>query len=206
MTRAARLPPRAGRARDHHRRAAAGAVRRAGGRRATGSPASARSRRATAAGSTAASSSCPPRSAATSTGDDTVWEHEPLRRLAARRASSRLRASRLLAADGHPARQASLRSSGTRETRRGRCGSRPRVLARPARAAHRPHRLQGQLARALAREPRRRGGRASPGVPHRRRRSSSSRASAEGVDVDRGRHPRLRTRCGAPSPSRGPRS
>ena len=49
---------------------------------ADGDRASRRSRRATAAGSTAASSCCRRRCSTTSTGDATVWEREPLERLA----------------------------------------------------------------------------------------------------------------------------
>ena len=39
-------------------------------------------------------------------GDATIWEHEPLERLVASGQSARVRASRILAADGHAARQA----------------------------------------------------------------------------------------------------
>ena len=56
-------------------------------------------------------------------GDDTLWEQEPLRELAARRRADGLRAPRLLAADGHAARQAACwKSSGTAARRRGRSG------------------------------------------------------------------------------------
>ena len=77
-----RLPPRAGHGRDRDRRAAARPLRRAGDRRRARAPASPRSRTATAAGSTAASSCSRPRCGATSATTTTIWEHEPLERLA----------------------------------------------------------------------------------------------------------------------------
>ena len=64
---------------------------------------------------------------------DTVWEREPLERLARERPARRLRPRRLLAPDGHAAGQEPPRGAlGTRARRRGRRGSEPIVLARRA--------------------------------------------------------------------------
>ena len=88
--RAGRLPPRRRDAGHGDRGAAAGPLRRARDRRRPRRAASRRSRAATAPGSTAASSCCRPRSATTSTATTTIWEQEPLERLAARRPARRL--------------------------------------------------------------------------------------------------------------------
>ena len=84
-------------------------------------------------------------------GDETVWEREPMERLAARRPA------RALPHDGFWQPMDTLRDKSYLEelwavgrARRGRTGSEPGVLARPPRAAHRAHRLQGKLARAVA--------------------------------------------------------
>ena len=101
-----RLPPRARQAGDGHRGAAARPLRRARARRRRASTASSRSRAATAAGSTAASSSC--RRACIDLHRrrrHAAGKREPLERPRARRRADGLRARRLLAADGHAARQ-----------------------------------------------------------------------------------------------------
>ena len=122
-------------------------------------------------------------------GDDTVWEREPLERLARDGQLAAYRARRLLAADGHAARQAPARGAvglGRRAVEG--VGVDAGVLARPARPRHRPHRLQGQLARALAAAPRRRGHRAvapaSPTEPVAVRARRASATASHDVDGD----------------------
>ena len=82
----------------------------------------------------------------------TVWEREPLEQLARDGAADGLQARRLLAADGHAARQDALEELWAvgRRALEDVVTDRPRLLARPARVRHRPHRLQGRLAGALA--------------------------------------------------------
>ena len=58
-------------------------------------------------------------------GDETIWEREPMEALAREGPTARLRAPRVLAADGHPARQAIPgRALGSRTAARGRSGDR----------------------------------------------------------------------------------
>ena len=80
-----------------------------------------------------------------------VWETDVLPALAARRPAHRLPARRLLAAHGHGLGARAAGGAVARAAARpGRCGERG-GLARPPRARHRAHRLQGRVADALAR-------------------------------------------------------
>ena len=84
-------------------------------------------------------------------GDDTLWEQRAARAPRARRPAGRLPARRLLAADGHAARQADARGAvGDRRGALEDAGDVRRRLRRPARLRHRPHRVQGIVAHALA--------------------------------------------------------
>ncbi len=139
-----------GPARHDHGGPAAGPVRRARPGRTTRSPASSRSRKGTAPGSTADSSFSRPGCSTTSTattrsGSGSRWSGSR------RKVSS---ASSGTAASGNPwtrcATRPCSRSCGNRAGRRGRSGIEPRVLAGPPRPRHRPHRLQGRLAVAVA--------------------------------------------------------
>jgi CDP-glucose 4,6-dehydratase len=80
---------------------------------------------------------------------DTVWEREPLERLA-RRASSPPSGTRLLAADGHAARQEPSRGAVGAGKAPWKSGSDAAFWRRPPGAADGAHRLQGQLAGAVA--------------------------------------------------------
>ena len=160
-----------GQARHRDRRAAAGPLRRAGPRRATGHACatSRRSRRATGRGSTAGSSSSSPACSTTSPAT---------RRCGSR---SRSRASRAtgswprIGTDGFWQPMDTLRDKRTLEelwergdARRGRSGDcSAGAYRRPARLRHRPHRLQGVVARALARPAGRRGHRLRARAAHR---------------------------------------
>ena len=128
----------------------------------------------------------------------------------ARRRADGLHAQRLLAADGHAARQDAARGAVAVGPRAVEAGAerdlelRPRrqvdvlgcrrrvVLARPARAAHRPHRLQGRVARALAAPARRRGHRARAG--RRRSRACTQLAGLEATIGEPHRRPARRRR------------
>ena len=112
-------------------------------------------------------------------GDETVWEQEPMRSLASDGQLACLPPRRLLAGDGHAARPQPARGAvGARRGavadvgvamphgRHGATGAlrrarahRSRLLAGQARAAHRPHRLQGSLDGAVAADARRRASR-----------------------------------------------
>ena len=113
IQRAARVPRGARQARDRHRGAAAGPLRRARARRRRGHGALLRGEAAaaTAPGSTAASSCWSPACSTTSRATTRSWSGSPLERLAADGAARRLPPPRLLAADGHAARQAHARGA-----------------------------------------------------------------------------------------------
>ena len=165
--RADRLPPRAGDARDRHGGAAARALRRAGARRATGCAAFEEKPRGDGGWTNGGFFVLSPGVGRYIDGDDTVWEQEPCERSRAR-ASSRATATRASGrrwtrcATATTSRSCGARARlhGGRGPRRDGCGrsSAPgpstRLLARTARAAHRPHRLQGRLAGAVAAVPR----------------------------------------------------
>ena len=152
-----------------HRGAAARALRRAGARRQPRSRASRRSRRATAAGSTAASSCCRRAVLDYIEGDDDGLGARAAGAARARAASSRPTST---AASGSRwtrcATRTSSRSCGRAARRRGRRGDRAGVLGRQARPRHRPHRLQGQLAGAVAHVARRAGHRLRAAAADRR--------------------------------------
>jgi hypothetical protein len=84
-------------------------------------------------------------------GDDTtVWEQEPLERLASGGTARRLPSTRLLAADGHAARQEPARRAvGKRQGALEGVAVTRRVLAGRV-SSDGPHRLQGQLAEPVA--------------------------------------------------------
>ena len=93
-------------------------------------------------------------------GDATLWEQEPLERLAARRRSSPPTGTRGSGSRWtHCATSARSRAVGRRGARPGRPGDVRRRLCGPARVRHRPHRLQGFVAGVVARRSRRRGDR-----------------------------------------------
>ncbi len=85
-------------------------------------------------------------------GDQTSWENEPLERLAARRRACGLSAHRILAADGHAARQepsGGIVAVGTRSLESVDMTTRSDVPGTPY-PRDRPYRIQGQLARLMA--------------------------------------------------------
>ena len=86
-------------------------------------------------------------------GDTTSWESEPLRAPRARGPACRLSPRRFLAADGHAARQDTVsRTCGVPARRRGKSGREPALLAGAKSPGHRPHRIQGRMAGAVAPE------------------------------------------------------
>ncbi len=96
-------------------------------------------------------------------GDATLWEHEPLERLAA---DGQLAAYRHAASGSRWTRcatSARSRTSGTPDARPGRPGDVRRRLRRPPGLRDRPHRLQGGVAGVVARRSWRRGHRVRPG-------------------------------------------
>ena len=103
--RADRVPPRPRQARDGHRGPAAGPLRRAGASTASRVTSFRRSRAATAAGSTAASSCSIAQVLDYIEGDATRLGARAAGAPRPRGPAARLRAHRLLAADGHAARQ-----------------------------------------------------------------------------------------------------
>ena len=194
------VPPDQRPAGDGHRRAPAGPLRRARARRRQGGRVSARSRPATAAGSMAASSCCRPRSSTTSTATP---------RCGSRSRSSAWRAtasSAPIATTGFWQPMDTLRDkrhleelwqTGQRAVEDV-VSRRSRVLARPARPRHRPHRLQGRLAQPLARA------RSAPASPALRCRPTTSPSLFTLAGLERARSIRSLGDIRDPAPSSTP--
>ena len=88
--------------------------------------------------------------------DATVWEQDPIEDTCAGRSASRPLPSRVLAADGYAARQEPSRRLVERGQRTVEgLAVNSGLLAKPPRAGNRSHRIQGQLARAVAESTRR---------------------------------------------------
>ena len=184
ITRAGRVPPRAGRAGDRHRRAAARPLRRAGGR---GRPRHRLREKPQGDGGWINGGFfvlSPRGRRATSTATTPIWEHEPLERLARDG-----RARRVYKHDGFWQPMDTLRDKrqlrgavGRRATRRGRRGSRPRRSGAAGGCCVTGHTgFKGSWLALWLAEPGRGGRRASRGVADRARRCSSSRGVGDGV-------------------------
>ena len=153
ITRAGRVPPRAGHAGDGHRRAAARALRRAARSTATACTGFAEKPQGDGGWINGGFFVLSPEVGALPRGRRRpIWEREPLEGLARDGQLAAYQHDGLLAADGHAARQRQLQALWDSARRRGRSVAvDARVLARPARPGHRPHRLQGRLAAPVAR-------------------------------------------------------